>query len=172
MCEKYLGKGRDLYMVLVDLEKYVMRLIEMWCSKYYKFIGQVLRAEKSYYKESKVYMKGNMYFPVRVVLRQWCVMLSSPFSIFVDGVVRKVKVRVKKLWVRVMYGVERKLEGSQLLFADNTALVVDGRDLGEPAASSYRRSWILMSHLVPSNHWLCLYFHVMLVMMEVIDNMS
>jgi len=135
MCEKYLGNGRDLYVAFMDLEKAYDKIDRkaMWqVLQVYGVGGKLLRAVKGFYKESKACVRVSReegeYFPVKVGLRQGCVMSPWLFNIFMDGVVREVKARVREQGARMVYGGERKWEVSQLLFADDTALVADSKE--------------------------------------------
>ena len=60
--------------------------------------GRLLRGVKSLYVGSKACVRlGNEvseWFPVRVGLRQGCVMLLWLFNLYIDGVVRELNARV------------------------------------------------------------------------------
>ena len=63
----------------------------------------------------------SQWFPVNVGLRQGCVMSPWLFNLYMDGVVRAVKLGCLGL----LSVNDRRFEISQLLFADDTALVAD-----------------------------------------------
>ena len=97
MCEKYLGKGKDVYFAFLDLEKAYDRVDRdaMWnVLRLYGIGGRLLRGVKSLYVGSKACVRvGNEvseWFPVRVGLRQGCVMSPWLFNLYIDGVVREV----------------------------------------------------------------------------------
>ena len=107
ICEKYLGKGKDVYFAFLDLEKAYDRVDRnaMWNVLRLNGIGgRLLRGVKSLYVGSKACVRvGNEvsewspvseWFPVRVGLRQGCVMLPWLFNLYIDGVVREVNARV------------------------------------------------------------------------------
>ena len=81
ICEKYLGKGKDVYFAFLDLEKAYDRVDRdaMWnVLRLYGIGGRLLQGVKSLYVSSKtcVRVENEMseWFPVRVGLRQGCVM--------------------------------------------------------------------------------------------------
>ena len=61
------------------------------------------------------------WFPVNVGLRQGCAMSPWLFNVYMDGVVREVRVLGKGLELLSANG--DRFEINQLLFADDTALV-------------------------------------------------
>ena len=95
--EKYLGKGKDVYFAFLDLEKAYDRVDRdaMWnVLRLYGIGGRLLRGVKSLYVGSKACVRvGNEvseWFPVRVGLRQGCVMSPWLFNLYIDGVAREV----------------------------------------------------------------------------------
>ncbi len=50
-------------------------------------------------------------------------------NIFKDGVVRKVKDRVREEETRMVYVAQRNREAIHLLFADDTTLVADSKEI-------------------------------------------
>ena len=89
--EKYLGKIKDMYFAFLDLEKAYDRVDRdaVWNVLTLNGIGgRLLQGVKSLYVGSKACVRvGNEvseWFPVRVGLRQGCVM----FNLYIDGVVR------------------------------------------------------------------------------------
>ena len=100
ICEKYLGKGKDMYFAFLDLEKAYDRVHRdaMWnVLRLYGIGGRLLRGVKSLYVGSKAWVRvGNEvseWFPVRVRLRQGCVMSTWLFNLHI-GVVREVNAQV------------------------------------------------------------------------------
>ncbi len=65
------------------------------------------------------------WFPVRVGLRQACVMSLWVFNVYMDGVVREVNARMLSRGLSLVNADGRERNLSQLLFADDTALVAD-----------------------------------------------
>ena len=63
--------------------------------------------------------------PVRVGLRQGCVMSPWLFNLYIDGVVREVNARVLGRGLKLVDGNENEWELNQLLFADDTVVVAD-----------------------------------------------
>ena len=97
VCEKYLGKGKDMYFVFLDLEKACDRVDRdaMWnVLRLYRIGGRLLRGVKSLHVGSKacvrVVNEVSEWFPVRMGLRQGCVMSPWLFNLYIDGVVREV----------------------------------------------------------------------------------
>ena len=64
------------------------------------------------------------WFPVRVGLRQGCVMSPWLFNLYTDGVVREVHARVLGRALKLVDGNDNEWELNQLLFAD-TVVVAD-----------------------------------------------
>ena len=60
--------------------------------------GKLLKAEQSFYIDSRAYVQvGNdvsEWFPVKDGLRQGCVMSPWLFNVYMDGVIRRVNVGV------------------------------------------------------------------------------
>ena len=65
------------------------------------------------------------WFPVRVGLRQRCVMSPWLFNLYIDGVVREVDARALGRGLKLVDGNDSEWELSQLLFADDTVVVAD-----------------------------------------------
>ena len=103
----------------------MIELIEMQ----YGIGGRLLRGVKSLYVGSKACVRvGNEvseWFPVRVGLRQGCVMSPWLFNLYIDGVVREVNARVLGRGLKLVDGNENEWELNQLLFADDTVVVAD-----------------------------------------------
>ena len=127
-CEKYLGKGKDVYFAFLDLEKAYDR-DAMWnVLRVYGIGGRLLRGVKSLFVGSKACFRvGNEvseWFPVRVGLRQGCVMSPWLFNLYIDGVVREVNARALGRGLKLVDGNANEWEVNQLLFADDTVVVV------------------------------------------------
>ena len=132
ICEKYLGKGKDVYFAFLDLEKAYDRVDRdaMWnVLRVYGIGGRLLRGVKSLYVGSKACVRvGNEvseWFPVRVGLRQGCVMSPWLFNLYIDGVVREVNARALGRGLKLVDGNDNEWELNQLLFADDTVVVAD-----------------------------------------------
>ena len=84
---------------------------------------------KSFYVGSKDCVRvGNEvseWFPVRVGLRQGCVMSPWLFNFYIDGVIREVNARVLGRGLKLVDGNDNEWELNQLLFADVTVVVAD-----------------------------------------------
>ena len=65
------------------------------------------------------------WFLVNVGLRQCCVISPWFFNVYMDGVVREVNVRVLGKRLELLSANGGRFEISQLLFADDTALMAD-----------------------------------------------
>ena len=93
--------------------------------------GRLLQGVKSLYEDSKACVRvGNEvseWFPVRVGLRQGCVMSPWLFNLFIDGVVREVNARVLGRGLKLLDGND-EWEMNQLLFADDTVVVADSEE--------------------------------------------
>ena len=90
-----------LHFAFLDLEKAYDRVDRdaMWnVLRLYGIGGRLLRGVKSLYVGSKACVRvGNEvseWFPVRVRLRQGCVMSPWLFNLYIDGVIREVNARV------------------------------------------------------------------------------
>ena len=130
--EKYIAKGKDVYFAFLDLEKAYDRVDReaMWrVLKIYGIGGSLLRAVKSMYAGSKACVRVGSevseWFPVRVGLRQGCVMSPWLFNLYIDGVVREVNARVLGRGLKLIDRDDNDWEMNQLLFADDTVVVAD-----------------------------------------------
>ena len=65
------------------------------------------------------------WFPVRVGLRQECVMSLWLFNLYIDGVVREVNAQVLGRGLKLVDGNDSEWELNQLLFEDDTVVVTD-----------------------------------------------
>ena len=135
ICEKYLAKGKDVYFAFMDLEKAYDRVdrVAMWnVLRLYGVDGKLLDAVKSLYVDSKACVRvGNgmsEWFPVRVGLRQGCVMSPWLFNLFIDGVVREVNACVLGRGLGLVDERDCMWELNQLLFADDTVFVADSEE--------------------------------------------
>ena len=68
------------------------------------------------------------WFPVNIGLRQGCVMSPWLFNVYMDGVVGEVNVRVLGKELELLSANGGRFKISQLLFADDTALVADSEE--------------------------------------------
>ena len=132
ICEKYLGKGKDVYFAFLDEEKRYDRVDRdtMWnVLRLYGMDGRLLQGVKSLYVGSKACVRvGNEVseqFPVRVGLRNGCVMLPWLFNLHIDGVVREVNTRVLGRGLKLVDGNSNGWELNQLLFADDSVVMAD-----------------------------------------------
>ena len=135
ICEKYLAKGKDVYFAFLDLEKAYDRVDReaMWSVlRMYGIGGRLLRAVESLYSNSRACVRvGNEvseWFPVRVGLRQGCVMSPWLFNLYIDGVIREVNARVHGRGLKLMDGNDNEWELNELLFADDTVVVADSEE--------------------------------------------
>ncbi|WP_435316529.1 reverse transcriptase domain-containing protein, partial [Klebsiella pneumoniae] len=135
VCEKYLSKGKDVYFAFMDLEKAYDRVDRnaLWdVLVMYGVGGRLLRAVKSLYNDSRACVRVGTgvsdWFPVRMGLRQGCVMSPWLFNLYIDGVVREVNARVFGRGLKLVDAEDRVWELSQLLFADDTVLVADSEE--------------------------------------------
>ena len=96
---------------------------------YMLFGRRLLRGVKSLYVGNKACVRvGNEvseWFPVRVGLRQGCVMSLWLFNLYIDGVVREVNARVLGRGLKLVNGNDNEWELNQLLVADDTVVVAD-----------------------------------------------
>jgi len=133
LSEKYVGKGKDLYVAYMDLEKAYDRVDRdaMWrVLGMYGINGDLLKAIQSLYAESearvRVCREEGEWFSVKAGLRQGCVMSPWLFNIFMDGVMREVREKAGDVGARMWddrANHEWKVEW--LMFADDTILVSD-----------------------------------------------
>ena len=135
ICEKYVAKGKNVYFAFMDLEKAYDRIDRdaMWnVLRLYGVGGRLLSAVKSLYAESRACVRvGNMlseWFPVKMGLRQGCVMSPWLFNLYVDGVVRDVNARVLGRGLELVGDDDHAWELNQLLFADDTVFVADSEE--------------------------------------------
>ena len=94
--------------------------------------GKLLKAVQSFCVDSMVCVRVrndvSEWFPVNGGLRQGGVMSPWLFNVYMDGVVREVNVRVLGKGLELLSANGGKFEISQLLFADDTALVADSEE--------------------------------------------
>ena len=132
VCEKYLANGKDVFWAFVDLEKAYDTIDrhDMWqMLRVHGVGGKLLKALQSFYVDSRACVRvGNdasEWFPVNVGLRQGCVMSPWLFTVYMDGVVQEVNVRVLGKGLELLSG---RFEINQLLFADDTALAANSEE--------------------------------------------
>ena len=137
LAEKYLERGKRLYLAFVDLEKAYDRVDRnaLWqVLRVYGVGGRLLKAVQSLYEGATAVVRANGVmsgsFELKMGLKQGCVMSPWLFNIFMDGVLREMKART------LGRGVALNLEGRQwklssVLFADDAVLVAESEeDLG------------------------------------------
>ena len=135
LCEKMKEKGKKVWIAFMDLEKAYDRVDReaLWqVLRIYGIGGRVLRGIMSFYVEGKACVRvgGELSesFEVKMGLRQGCVMSPWLFNVFMDGVVREVYARVNGMGVKMRVNGESEWILSQLLFADDTALVAESAE--------------------------------------------
>ncbi|XP_076031278.1 uncharacterized protein LOC143019503 [Oratosquilla oratoria] len=135
ICEKAIGKGKDVFWAFMDLEKAYDRVDRkaLWeVMQIYGIGGKLLGAVKSFYESSRACVRirngESEWFEVKVGLRQGCVMSPWLFNLYMDGVVREVNARVVSQGLEMVKENGEKWEVSQLLFADDTALVAGSEE--------------------------------------------
>ena len=88
--------------------------------------------QSSFYADSRACDRvGNdvsEWFQVNVGLRHRCVMSPWLFSVFMDGVVGEVNVRVLGKGLELLSANDGRFELNQLLFVDDTAQVADSEE--------------------------------------------
>ena len=121
-----------MYFAFLDLEKLYDRVDRdaMWnVLRLYGIGGRLLQGVKGLYVGSKACVTvGNRvseWFPVRVGLRQGCMMLPWLFNLYTDGVVKEVNAQVLGKGLKLVDGNDNEWELNQLLFVDNTVVVAD-----------------------------------------------
>ena len=135
LCEKMKEKGKRVWVAFMDLEKAYDRVDRdaLWqVMRIYGIGGRVLRGIMSFYVEGRacvrVGSKVSESFEVKMGLRQGCVMSPWLFNVYMDGVVREVYARVNGMGVKMRVHGESEWILSQLLFADDTALVAESAE--------------------------------------------
>lgn len=135
ICEKYLEKGKDVFFAFMDLEKAYDRIdrAALWeVLGLYGVGGKLLNAVKGFYVESRACVRiGNDVsdrFPVKVGLRQGCVMSPWLFNVYMDGVVREVNARVLGRGLELVGENGQVYEVNLMLFADDTVIVADSKE--------------------------------------------
>ena len=146
LCEKMKQKKRRVCIAFMDLEKAYDRVDReaMWqVMRIYGIGGKVLRGIMSFYDDGRACVrvggKVSDSFEVKMGLRQGCVMSPWLFNIFMDGVVREVYSRVNGMGVKMSVGGEEEWVLSQLLFADDTALVAESAEQLQCLVSEFGR---------------------------------
>ena len=135
LCEKMKEKGKRVWVEFMVLEKAYDRVDRdaLWqVMRIYGIGGRVLRGIMSFYVEGRacvrVGSKVSESFEVKMGLRQGCVMSPWLFNVYMDGVVREVYARVNGMGVKMRVHGESEWILSQLLFADDTALVAESAE--------------------------------------------
>ena len=135
VCEKYLANWEDILWAFMDLEKEYDTIDRHGMCQMLRVCGirgKLLKAVESFYIDSMACVRvgndANEWFPVNVGLRQGCVMSPWLFNPYMDGVVRKVNVRVLGKGPELLSVNGGRFEINRLLFADDTALVADSEE--------------------------------------------
>ena len=135
LCEKLKEKRKLVYMAFMDLEKAYDRVDReaLWqVMRIYGIGGKVLKGIMSFYDGSRACVRvggtESECFGVNVGLRQGCVMSPWLFNVYMDGVVREVYSRTHGRGVKLRNESGNEWVLSQLLFADDTALVADSAE--------------------------------------------
>ena len=135
VCEKYMGKKKDVYMAFMDLEKAYDRVDReaLWqVMRIYGVGGRLLKGVQSFYDDSKACVRSengiSEWFSVNVGLRQGCVLSPWLFNVYMDGVVREVSMRTHGKGVEMCDSVGSRWRVSQLLYADDTVLMADSAE--------------------------------------------
>ena len=132
VCEKYLEKGKELYVAFMDLEKAYDRIDReaLWkVLQIYGVGGKLLNAVKSFYAGSRACVRVGReeggWFSVDVGLRQGCVMSPGLFNVYMDGLLRELKTRVLERGAEMIGEGDEVWNLVMLLFADDAALLAD-----------------------------------------------
>ena len=132
--EKYLARGKKLYVAFMDLEKAYDKVDwrALWeVLQIYGVGGKLLKAVQAFYRNSRACVRVNGRvsedFEIHVGVRQGCVMSPWLFNVYMDGVMREFKARVGR------GGAQMELDGRvwylmDALFADDTVLLAESED--------------------------------------------
>ncbi len=126
LVEKYLEKDRKLFAAFMDLEEAYGRVDwkGLWdILRMYGVGRKLLEGIRSFYENASASVRVNgelsESFNVEVGVRQGCVMLPWLLSIYMDGCIREMHVRLCDLGARLnVRGVEQPLVAG--LYADDT----------------------------------------------------
>ena len=136
LSEKFVSKGKSLYVAYMDLEKAYDRIDReaMWrVLSMYGVNDDLIRGIRSFYEGSeacvRVCRQESDWFSVRVGLRQGCVMSPWLFNVYMDGVMREVRERTDDIGVS-LWDKDRNCEwqAEWMMFADDTVLVGDSEE--------------------------------------------
>ena len=132
VCEKYFANRKDVFWGFMDLEKAYNTIDRNGMRQMLRVCGvggKLLKAVQNFYVDSRtcVWVRNDAseWFLVNVGLRQGCVMSPLLFNVNMDGVVRKVNVRVLGRGLELLSENGGRFEINQQLFADDTALMAD-----------------------------------------------
>ncbi len=103
---------------------------------------QLLEGIKSFYENANasVWVNGELSesFKVEVGVRQGCVKSPWLFSIYIDGCIREMKVKVRDLGARLnVRGVEQPLVAG--LYADDTVLLAESEGMLQRIVDEFER---------------------------------
>ncbi len=152
LVEKYVEKDRKLFAAFMDLEKAYDKVDRkgLWdTQRVYGVGGQLLEGIKSFYENASASVRVNgelsESFKVKVGVRQGCVMSAWLFSIYMDGCIREMKVRVQDLGTILnVRGVEQPLVAC--LYADDTVLLAESE-------GRLQRIYLSIYILTPAPTW-------------------
>ena len=134
MIEKYICKRRKLYAAFIDLEKAYDRVDRkaLWdVLRIYGVGGELLSAVRAFYVDSNACVRidgvESESFEIGVGVRQGCVMSPWLFNIFMDGVMKEVKMRIRNEGAGLMKdGIEWKIPAC--LYADDAVLFAESEE--------------------------------------------
>ena len=147
ICEKFLAKGRKVYFAFMDLEKAYDRIDREALWQVMSMVGvggKLLGGLKSFYEDNRGCVKVggedvSDWFESKVGLRQGCVMSPWLFNIYMDAVVKEVYARVGRSGASMRDVDGQEWELSQILFADDTALVADSEEKLQKLVTEFDR---------------------------------
>ena len=129
VCEKVREKGGKVYLGFMDLEKAYDRVNReaLWqVLRMYGVSGKLLNGIKSMYDGSKACVRVNgslsEWFDIDSGVRQGCVMSPWLFNVFMDGVMKEVRMRINGMGIGLERdGIEWTL--SDLMYADDVVFM-------------------------------------------------
>ncbi len=142
---KYLEKDRKLFAAFMALEKAYDRVDRkgLWETlRVYRVGGQLLEGVRSFYENASASVRENgelsESFNIEVGVSQGYVMSPWLFSIYMDGCIREMKVRVRDLGARLnVRSVEQSLVAG--LYADDTVLVAESEGMLQRIVDEFER---------------------------------
>ena len=135
MAEKYVSKGRKIYDAFMDLEKAYDRVDRegLWeVLRIYGVGGQLLNGMKAFYERVSACVKVDgetrESFEIKIGVRQGCVMSPWLFNIYMDGVVREMKAKIRQRKGAKIQWVGKRWWMVASLFADDTVLLAESEE--------------------------------------------